>query len=75
MAMLSDVAESRGVNQGYAMALTNLAWAAGQIVGAGGGGALAKATGDALPFTLSAALCAVTLGLVLARPVRAALAR
>jgi MFS family permease len=75
MAMLSDVAESRGVNQGYAMALTNLAWAAGQIVGAGGGGALAKATGDALPFTLSAALCAATLGLVLARPVRAALAR
>jgi MFS family permease len=75
MAMLSDVAESRGVNQGYAMALTNLAWAAGQIVGAGGGGALAKATGDALPFTLSAALCAVTLGIVLARPVRAALAR
>ena len=75
MAMLSDVAESRGVTQGYAMALTNLAWAAGQIVGAGGGGALAKATGDALPFALSAALCAATLGLVLARPVRAALAR
>ena len=75
MAMLSDVAESRGVTQGYAMALTNLAWAAGQIVGAGGGGALAKATGDALPFTLSAVLCAATLGLVLARPVRAALAR
>ena len=75
MAMLSDVAESRGVTQGYAMALTNLAWASGQIVGAGGGGALAKATGDALPFALSAALCAATLGLVLARPVRAALAR
>jgi MFS family permease len=75
MAMLSDVAESRGLTQGYAMALTNLAWAAGQIVGAAGGGALAKATGDGVPFALSAALCAATLGLVLARPVRAALAR
>ncbi len=75
MAMLSDSAESTGLGQGYAMALINLAWAAGQIAGAAGGGALAKAAGDALPFALSAALCAATLGLVLARPVRAALAR
>ena len=75
MAMLSDAAEAGGLSQGYAMALINLAWAAGQIVGAAGGGALAKATGDALPFALSAGLCAATLGLVLARPVRTALAR
>lgn len=75
MAMLADVADASGLSQGYAMALTNLAWASGQIIGSGGGGALAKATSDAVPFALSAALCAATLGLVIARPLRAALAR
>ena len=75
MAMLSDAADSYGVSQGYAMALINLAWAAGQIVGAAGGGALAKATGDAVPFAISAVLCAATLGLMLVRPVRTALPR
>jgi MFS family permease len=67
MAMLSDVADSHGMSQGYALALINFAWAAGQIVGAGGGGSLAKATGDAVPFVLSATLCAATLGVVLIR--------
>ena len=38
MAMLSDAAESSGIGQGYAMALINLAWAAGQVAGAAGGG-------------------------------------
>ena len=75
MAMLSDAAESRGIGLGYAMALINLAWAAGQIIGAAGGGALAKATGDGVPFAISAALCAATLALMLVRPVRAALPR
>ncbi|HUA70724.1 MAG TPA: MFS transporter [Solirubrobacteraceae bacterium] len=75
MAMLSDAAEAGGLSQGYAMALINLAWAGGQIVGAAGGGTLAKATGDGLPFALSSAMCAATLGLVLVRPVRTALAR
>ncbi len=75
MAMLSDAAESRGIGLGYAMALINLAWATGQVVGAGGGGALAKATGDGVPFAISAALCATTLALMLVRPVRAALPR
>jgi MFS family permease len=75
MAMLSDAADSYGVSQGYAMALINLAWAAGQVVGAGGGGALAKAAGDGVPFAISAALCAATLGLMLLRPVRTALPR
>ncbi len=75
MAMLSDAAESSGIGQGYAMALINLAWAAGQVAGAAGGGALAKAAGDGVPFALSAVLCAATLGLVLLRPVRIALAR
>jgi predicted MFS family arabinose efflux permease len=75
MAMLSDAAESSGIGLGYAMALINLAWAAGQVVGAGGGGALAKATGDGVPFVISAVLCAATLGLMVVRPVRVALPR
>lgn len=75
MAMLSDAAESTGLGQGYAMALINLAWAAGQIAGAAGGGALAKATGDALPFALTAGMCAVTLALLLVRPAAVRLGR
>jgi hypothetical protein len=39
----------------------NLAWAGGQIVGSGGGGAIAKSAGDALPTTIAAGLCAATL--------------
>jgi MFS family permease len=75
MAMLSDAAESDGISLGYAMALINLAWAAGQVAGAAGGGAIAKATSDGVPFVLVSGLCVVTLGLVLLRPVRVALAR
>jgi hypothetical protein len=61
MAMLSDAAEAGGLDQGLAAALMNLAWAGGQIVGAGGGGALAKTAGDALPLGLAAGVCAATL--------------
>jgi predicted MFS family arabinose efflux permease len=75
MAMLSDAAESSGIGLGYAMALINLAWAAGQVAGAAGGGALAKLTGDGVPFATSAILCAATLAFVVLRPVRVALAR
>lgn len=67
MAMLSDAADSQGMSQGRALALVNLAWAAGQIAGAAGGGTLAKATSDAVPFVLAAALCGATLGLLLRR--------
>ncbi len=70
MAMLTDVADSMGLDQALAAALMNLAWAGGQVVGAGGGGAVAKATGDAVPTLAVAGLCAATL-LVLVRPRRA----
>ncbi len=70
MAMLSDAAETRGLDQGLAAALMNLAWASGQILGAGAGGAVAKATGDALPMALTAGLCAGTLLLVRAPTAR-----
>lgn len=64
MALLSDRAAARRLDQGLAAALMNLAWAGGQIAGAGGGGALAKAAGDGLPVTLAAALSAATLVLL-----------
>lgn len=70
MAMLSEVAERKGLDQGLAAALMNLAWAAGVIIGSGGGGALAKAAGDGLPMFLVAGVCAATLVALLGRPRR-----
>jgi MFS family permease len=54
LAMLSDSAEATGLHQGFAAGLTNMAWAAGQVSGSAGGGALARAAGDALPCLLVA---------------------
>ncbi|MBA2476152.1 MAG: hypothetical protein H0V40_09400, partial [Actinobacteria bacterium] len=71
LAQLSDVAEARGLDHAYGFALTNIAWAPGQAIGAAGGGALAGATADALPYLVLAACCALTL--VAIRP-RAAVA-
>ena len=68
MAMLSDAAEERRLDQALAAALMNLAWAVGAIVGETGGGAIAKATGDGLPMYLVAGLCGVTLVALLRRP-------
>jgi MFS family permease len=65
MAMLSEAAEARRIDQGLAAALMNLAWAVGVIVGSGGGGALAKLLGDGGPMFLTAGLCALTLVAVL----------
>jgi MFS family permease len=61
MAMLSEAAESGGLEQGYAAALINMAWALGQMTGAGVGGALAKAAGDAVPMLTAAGLAVLTL--------------
>jgi MFS family permease len=61
MALLSDAADAGGLEQGFAAALINLAWALGQMAGSGAGGALAKAAGDAVPMIGLAGLCALTL--------------
>ena len=61
MAMLSEATERHGLDHGLAAALMNLAWASGQILGSGAGGALAHVAGDGLPATIVAALCAGTL--------------
>ena len=60
-ALISHGAESVGLDQGYAFALFNLAWAGGQVVGNAGSAGLAQATADAVPYALLAALCLATI--------------
>lgn len=57
MAELADASDAAGVPAAYAFALANLAWAAGQVIGAAGGGALAAGTRDLVPLVVAAALC------------------
>ena len=61
MVLVSEGAQERRLDQGLAFGLGNLAWAAGQAISAAGGGALAQATSDLLPYSLLAAACVVTL--------------
>jgi hypothetical protein len=63
-ALLADGAEARELDQGFAFALTNLAWAAGQTTGAAGSARLAQAAGDALPYLLLAGVCAATVAVL-----------
>jgi MFS family permease len=72
MAMLSDGAEAFGVDQGFAFALVNLAWATGQTAGAAGGARLADAAGDRVPYLVLAGACAVTLAMLVRRRERVA---
>ena len=60
-ALLSTGADQLGLNQGLAFGLGNLAWATGQAGAAAAGGAIAQATADAVPYTLLAAACLITL--------------
>jgi MFS family permease len=59
-AMLSDAASALGIGQVIAVALSNVAWSAGEMAGAAGGGALAQVTADAVPYTLLCVACALT---------------
>jgi len=53
---LSESADLSGLDQGFAAGLSNMAWAAGQTVGALAGGAAAGAAGFAMPSLAVAAL-------------------
>jgi hypothetical protein len=64
MTLLANISEHRGIQAGYTSALVNLAWAPGQTVGAVGGGALAHATRDAVPYLLLAGICVLTLAAI-----------
>jgi MFS family permease len=57
---LSEAAEAGGLHQGFAAGLSNMAWAAGQVVGALVGGAFASAAGFAAPSIAVAILMAAT---------------
>lgn len=59
MAVLSQRADARGVNPAYAFSFGNVAWGLGTVVGGSGGGALADATADAVPYLLLAAVAAL----------------
>jgi MFS family permease len=61
MSLASDESERLGLDYAFGFALISLAWAPAQIGGAAGGGALADATSDAVPYLVLAALCALTL--------------
>ncbi|MGH2805174.1 MAG: hypothetical protein ACRDL4_19385, partial [Thermoleophilaceae bacterium] len=71
MAMLSDASEDVGLDQALAFSISNLAWAAGHLLGAGAGAALADATRDAVPYGLLALACAATLAGVISAGRRA----
>jgi MFS family permease len=59
--LLTGGADRIGLDSAYAFAFFNLAWASGFTVGAAGGGALAQATGDVVPYVLLAGAYAMSL--------------
>jgi MFS family permease len=62
--LIADGAERVGLAQGMAFGLMNAAWAVGAMVGPAGGGAIAGATGDWIPFVLAAGVCACALAAI-----------
>jgi MFS family permease len=65
LTLISDVAESSGLHQGYAAGVSNMAWASGQVVGGVGGGVVAGLTGNAAPSLAIALLLAATVAYAL----------
>jgi MFS family permease len=60
LTLISDVAESSNLHQGFAAGLSNMAWASGQVAGGIGGGVVASLAGNALPAIAIAALLLLT---------------
>ena len=60
LTLISDIAESSRLHQGFAAGLSNMAWASGQVIGGVGGGVVASLTGNALPSIAIAALLLAT---------------
>jgi MFS family permease len=65
--LIADGAERTGLPQGMAFGLMNAAWALGALLGPLAGGAIAAASGDVVPFLISAGLCAGALAVVTRR--------
>jgi MFS family permease len=74
MAMLSDGAESVGLEQGLAFGLMNLTWATGQVLGDLGGASLGQAAGDEVAYLLLSGICVLTFAALRIRAPRAAVA-
>jgi predicted MFS family arabinose efflux permease len=53
-------ADRIGLEQGFAFALFNLAWALGFTIGSAAGGGVAEAAGDGVPYLAVAALFGLT---------------
>jgi MFS family permease len=70
MSHLTDLAEGRGLDYAYGFALVNMAWAPGQALGASAGGALARATSDAVPYLILSGICLLSLALLVLGPTR-----
>ena len=72
--LLSHSADDIGLDQAFGFALMNLAWASAVVIGAAAGGAVAKATSDAVPYVTIALIATVALAALsrraAARPVR-----
>ncbi len=60
LTLISDIAESSSLHQGFAAGLSNMAWASGQVIGGVGGGVVASLTGNALPSIAIAVLLLLT---------------
>jgi MFS family permease len=60
LTLLSDIADSSRLHQGFAAGLSNMAWAAGQVIGGVGGGVVATFTGNAAPSIAISILLLVT---------------
>ena len=60
MSLLTESAARRGVDEAFGFAIVNLAWAPGQAAGAAAGGALSRATSDAVPYLVLCSLCLLT---------------
>src|SRR3954470_7646736 len=60
LVLLGSGSDESGFDHTYAFALMNLAWAAAQTVASAGGGALAHATHDFVPYALVASVALVT---------------
>jgi predicted MFS family arabinose efflux permease len=64
MSLLTDTAEGLGLDHAMAFALVSLAWAPGQALGAAVGGAVARASSDAVPYLVLGGFCLLTLAAV-----------
>jgi MFS family permease len=60
LTMLSEAAESSRLHQGFAAGLSNMAWAAGQVVGGVAGGGVASIAGNVFPSVAIAVLLLAT---------------